>query len=263
MKVAQEQLNQSVAPFILHGLLKTEAKWQRNVRLHNALRPKSTNYGVGLALQPTVEKVRNISDSLYTSPALLTNNPDWVTRYRRGRLHKAGKHLAFPNQKVSVTNISYETYPHYEDIEVAITEKLGTFHLTVIATKIKIGEILGKKTIAAIVYFESAYHARVALKPLSHFGRVHLGVTTATPRIIASKVIPTIQMLLSEADGCAVDDGLTSEQCRLLADQLGDVILPLQIWLDKDGRISFIKIKIILIYHVPSLRVDTPEWRTY
>ena len=67
MKVAQEQLNQSVAPFILHGLLKNEAKWQRNVRLHNALRPKSTNYGVGLALQPTVEKVRNISDSLYTS----------------------------------------------------------------------------------------------------------------------------------------------------------------------------------------------------
>ena len=70
-------------------------------------------------------------------------------------------------------------------------------------------------------------------------------MTTATPRIIASKVLPTIQMLLTEADGCAADERLTKEQCQSIADQLGEHILPLQLWLDKDGRISFIKIKII------------------
>ena len=144
-----------------------------------------------------------------------------------------------------MTNIDYKTYPHYEDLDNAIHEKLEQVGLHVLATKIRIGEVLGKETIAAIVFLQSAYHARVALKPLSHFGRVHLGQTVATPRIIASKVKPTIQMLLTEADGCASDERLTEDQCRSIASQVDPINLSLQLWLDKDGRISFIKIKII------------------
>ena len=245
MKAAQEELNQSVAPILCYALLKTEAKYQRHVRLNNALRSGPSSYGVSAAKQPTVQKVKKIADAIYTSPALLTNRADWVLRYRRGRLHKAGEHLALPNQKVSMTNIDCETYPRYEDIENAIIEKLDQVGLEVIATKIRIGEVLEKRSIAAIVYLQSAYHARVALKPLSHFGRVHLGETVATPRIVASKVKPTIQMLLTEADGCAADERLTEDQCHSLATQVDPIKLDLQIWLDKDGRISFIKIKII------------------
>ena len=36
MKAAQEELNQSVAPILCYALLKTEAKYQRHVRLNNA-----------------------------------------------------------------------------------------------------------------------------------------------------------------------------------------------------------------------------------
>ena len=245
MKAAQEIVNQSVAPILCYGLLRTEAKYQRAVRLNNALRSGPASYGIRLALQPTVSKVKKIADAIYTSPALLTNIPDWTLRYRRGRLHAAGEHLALPNQKVSVTNIDYETYPRYEDLDNAIIEKLQQVRLEVIATKIRIGEVLEKKTIAAIVYLQSAYHARAALKPLSHFGRVHLGQTVATPRIVASKVKPTIQMLLTEADGCAADERLTVDQCQSFTSQVDPINLSLQIWLDKDGRVSFIKIKII------------------
>ena len=128
-------------------------KYQRAVSLNNALRSGPASYGIRLALQPTVSKVKKIADAIYTSPALLTNTPDWTLRYRRGRLHAAGEHLALPNQKVSVTNIDYETYPRYEDLDNAIIEKLQQVRLEVIATKIRIGEVLEKKTIAAIVYF--------------------------------------------------------------------------------------------------------------
>ena len=162
---------------LCYGLLRTEAKYQRAVRLSNALRSGPASYGIHLATQPTVTKVRRTADSIYTSPALLTSTPDWVLRFRKGRLHSAGEHLALPNQKVSVTNIDYKTYPHYEDLVNSIHKNLGQVRLHVLATKI--GE-LGKETIAAIVFLQSAYHARVALKPLSHFGRVHLGQTVAT-----------------------------------------------------------------------------------
>ena len=117
--------------------------------------------------------------------------------------------------------------------------------MTSTAMRIKKGEILQRPEIAAaIVYFESAYHARCALYPLSTLGRVHLGQTIATARVVASKVQPTILMLLSEATGRLAGE-LSKNQLERVAAVLGLRCLPIQIWIDKDGRVTFIKIKIV------------------
>ena len=51
-------------------------------------------------------------------------------------------------------------------------------------------------------------------------------------------------MLLSEADGIVAQEA-TEAQLRRVIDALGILELSIQIWLDKDGRVSFIKIKLV------------------
>ena len=62
-------------------------------------------------------------------------------------------------------------------------------------------------------------------------------------QVVASKVCPTIQMLLSEADGMLSRE-MTKDQLQQATNVVGVLKLPMQIWLDKDGRVSFIKLKI-------------------
>ena len=244
MRSAQQEVNEAVAPLLCYGLLKTEGSYQQVRRMNNTLMKGKASYGITLPRHPTVQQVKTLADVIYNHPDVLTNSPDWVLRYRKGRLHKAGNVLALPNQKVTVTKIDAEQFKYIEDVEAAIIETLAKSCMTSTAMRIKKGEILQRPEIAAIVYFESAYHARCALHPLSTLGRVHLGQTIATARVVASKVQHTISMLLSEATGRLAGE-LSKNQLERVASVLGLRCLPIQIWIDKDGRVTFIKIKIV------------------
>jgi hypothetical protein len=130
--------------------------------------------------------VKHLADVVYKSPELLTNQPDWVLKYGKGRLQQVGDIQVLPNQKVTVTNINPVAYQSYEEVEDGIKDALSLVGMESIGTKIKhrsSGKILGENKIAAIVYFESSYHAICALQPLKSLGRVHLGRTVATSRV--------------------------------------------------------------------------------
>ena len=117
-----------------------------------------------------------LAEAVYKNPNILANSPDWVLRYRKGRLHKVGNILARPNQQVTLTKMDHTEYPFIEDAEAAIETALAEIGMTAIAMRIKKGgKILDKIEVAAVVYFETAYHARCALHGLSTLGRVHLG----------------------------------------------------------------------------------------
>ena len=201
MKSAIQEVNATMAPLLCYGLLKTEGKFQQVRRLNNALMEGKGTYGISLPKQPTIQQVKSLAEQIYKNPDVLANSPDWVLRYRKGRLHKVGNILARPNQQVTLTKMDHTKYPYIEDAEAAITNSLTEIGMNAIAMRIKKGgQILGKIEVAAVVYFETAYHARCALHGLEKLGRVHLGQTVATARVVASKVQPTIQLMLTEDD---------------------------------------------------------------
>ena len=245
MRSAQQEVDATMAPLLCYGLLKTEAKYQQVRRINNTLSKGKGHYGISLPRQPTIQQVKVLAEAVYRNPNILANSPDWVLRYRKGRLHKAGNILARPNQQVTLTKMDHTKYPFMEDAEAAIKTALTEIGMTAIAMRIKTsGEILGKIEVAAVVYFETAYHARCALRGLSTLGRVHLGQTVATARVVASRVQPTLELLLTEADGRCADE-LPEEKLSRILSILGEVSLPLQLWIDKDGRVTFIKLKIV------------------
>lgn len=244
MKSAQQEVNATMAPLLCYGLLKTEAKYQQVRQVNSTLSKGKGHYGISLPRQPTVQQVKVLAEAVYKNPNILSNAPDWVLRYRKGRLQKAGNILARPNQQVTLTKMDHTKYPFVEDAEAAIHSAMAEIGMNAIAMRIKKGRILDKIEVAAVVYFETAYHARCALYGLSKLGRVHLGQTVATARVVASKVQPTIELLLTEADGRCADE-LTEEKLSRVASILGVRSLPLQLWIDKDGRVTFIKLKII------------------
>ena len=116
-------------------------------------------------------------------PELLTNSADWVLRYGKGRAHNAGDRLVLPSQKVTITRISVDMYASYDQVESAINDALDRVGLVAISMNIRKGRVLLMETIAAVVYFISAYHARCAVPALRQLGRVHLGQSVATTRV--------------------------------------------------------------------------------
>ena len=67
---------------------------------------------------------------------------------------------------------------------------------------------------------------------------MYIYIFTYVIQVIASRVHPTIQMLVSEANG-----DLTGHHIETPPKDIDP--LQIQIWVDKDGRVSFIKIKLI------------------
>ena len=249
MRTAQQQVNASMAPLLCYGLLKTEGKFQQVRRVNNTLLRGKGDYGISLPQLATLDKVKQLADQVYNNPDTLTNAPDWVLRYRKGRLHNIDNILARPNQQVTLTQMDHTKYSAASQVEDAINSALATTGMNAIAMRIKKGRIADKPQVAAVVYFESAYHARCALYPLATLGQVHLGQTVATARVFASKVQHTIEMLLTEADGRIAQD-FDPEQLADVLSIIGLRRLPLQIWTDKDGRVTFIKIKLVdVTYH--------------
>ena len=94
--------------------------------------------------------------------------------------------------------MNVDMFAKYDQAEAAINEALAHVGLGAIAIKIRKGLVLNKETIAAVVYFETAYHARCALRPLAHLGRVHLGRTVATTRVRHCSLSLSLCMYISE-----------------------------------------------------------------
>ena len=81
-------------------------------------------------------------------------------------------------------------------------------------------------------------------------GVVSLGQTIITARVVASKVLDAVKLLISEADGILAQD-YPPAIMQSLHDRGLKIELQLQEWIDKDGRVTFIKIKLV----DPSCRV--------
>ena len=115
MKSAQQEVNATMAPLLCYGLLKTEAKYQQVRQVNGTLSKGKGHYGISLPRQPTVQQVKVLAEAVYKNPNILSNAPDWVLRYRKGRLQKAGNILARPNQQVTLTKMDHTKYPFVED----------------------------------------------------------------------------------------------------------------------------------------------------
>ena len=239
----------AVAALIRFGLLKSGGKYEQYRRIHRAMSQGKETYGVTSAQYPVEKQVKDLAHAIYNHSELLTNSPDWVLNYRKGRLKIAGDTLALPSDQITLSQIDPNGYATEEEVEATIKDTLATVGLT--STHIAVrkrGHINEIHSIAAYVYFASAYEARAAINTLKVLGRVSLGQTIVTARVVASKVKQAIQLLLSEADG-----RLAQQRSPKAMEQLKSIkiMLDLQEWIDKDGNVTFIKLKIVdRSYHI-------------
>jgi hypothetical protein len=224
--------------------------------------PGEVTYNCTTAQYPTLSTVKDLAYAVYQHPEILTNSPDWVLRYRKGRLKIVNDTLALPSQQITLSGMDVHIFKTEEEVELAIHRTLRQVGMEATCIKVrKQGEYhdpLACSKIAAYVYFETAYHTRCAIAPLKSLGRVSLGQTVITARVVASKVINVVKLLLTEADGQLADE-LTPEQLKTLTHKFPLVLL-VQEWIDKDGRVSFIKIKLVdptyLVYKKGESRVE-------
>ena len=232
-----------IATLIRHGLLKSGGKYEQFRRAHANVSKGKGTYGVPVAKYPSSHTVKALANALYKSADILTNTPEWSLAYRKGRLKIVDEYLLLPSQQLTLSHISTD-YKTDADVTQAINQKLADEHQSAIAIKVrKQGSQLGVTAIAAHVYFESSYHTRCAIRTLKSLGRVSLGRTIVTARVIASKVDDVIRMLLSEANGWLATD-LNPAEVKALEENYKTTVL-LQEWIDKDGRVSFIKVKLV------------------
>lgn len=247
MKSSQEDTNRAIAALIRFGLLKSGGKYEQFRKTHKYFSENKCTYGISCAQYPTERKVQDLAHAIYNHPTLLTDSPDWVLKYRKGKLKILDDtSLALPNEQVTVSQINPDGYQTEEDVSNAIISILTAVGLDARYIKVrKKDHSTSKRQIAAYVYFTSAYEARCALEPLKDIGRVSIGQTIVTARVVASRVNHQVQTLLCEADGY-----LSEEHPREHLEQWSTGILKgfqlfLQEWIDKDGRVTFIKLKIV------------------
>ena len=289
MKSDQEDVFRAIATLIRFGLLQSGGKYEHFRRIHKRVNGQSSGtYGISLAKYPNAETVNALANAIYKHPDLLTNSPDWVIKYRKGRLKLIDEQLFLPTQQITVskiplqrscggleTTIDNNSRMTEEASQSSITEDIqqqtrcgdletttdNKSQMTEEASQSSITEDIqqvlktwglepvvikvrkGTTSAAAYVYFESAYAARGAVQPLRQIGVVSLGQTIVTARVVASKVIHVIHTLLSEADGIlsqTYPPGLLNELKTNVKSRLH-----LQEWIDKDGRVTFIKLKLV------------------
>ena len=242
MKDAHSDTYHAIAALIRHGLLKSGGKYDQFRRAHTKASKGKGTYGITVAQYPRAHTVEALANAIYHHPLILTETPEWVLKYRKGRLKIVDDALLLPTQQLTLSHMSLD-YKTDQDVVTAIQEVLSEESQSAIAIRVrKSGYQLDVKAIAAHVFFETEYHARCAVRTLKSLGRVSLGRTVVTSRVIASNLDVVVRMLLSEADGKYADD-LTPEQLKVLNNNPIDI--PLQEWIDKDGRVSFIKVKLV------------------
>ena len=242
-KSDQEGVFRATAALIRYGLLKSGGKYTDFMRMTRKLSKGSSRYGYSVAHYPTLETVTELANAIYKHPDILTNSPDWVIRYRKGRLKIVNGQLVLPTQQLTVSQISIDEDDTQDTISERIRSRLQQDGLDPMAIKVRKGyNTHNKASAAAYVYFNSAYQTRCAAVPLKDVGRVSLGQTIVTSRVVASKVHDVIETLLSEADGYLAEEHgqATLQQFKAL-----DIKVDLQEWVDKDGRVTFIKLKIV------------------
>lgn len=240
----QSKVFRATAALIRYGLLKSGSKYEELMKLHRKMSSGKSTYGISLAQYPSNKAVTELANAIYEHPELLTNSPEWVIKYRKGRLKLVNGKLLLPTEQLTVSQIPVTA----DDTEDTVTKRICTClkkaAIDPSAIKVRKGKNShGIVTAAAYVYFESAYQTRCAIQPLKPIGRVSLGQTIVTSRVVASKVKDVIDTLISEADGFLAQD-FTSEQLQRLKGRV-NIRLDLQEWIDKDGRVTFIKVKIV------------------
>jgi len=251
MRSTHAAINRAIAVLIRYGLLKSGGKYDQFKRLYAITsRGQKSTYGITVAQYPSLGDVKDLAFAIYNHPELLLNSPSWVLRYGKGRLKLVDNRLVLPSDQITLSNISTDDFETEEQVTNAILETLAGCGIDPVAIKVhKKGNVLVRIAIAAYVYFESAYHARCAIIPLKNLGRVSLGQTTVTSRVVASKPIDAVKMLLTEADGMLAQE-FTPEELKYLDDSFQLEVL-IQEWIDKDGHVSFLKIKLIdLSFHI-------------
>lgn len=242
MKTIQTGINRAISALIRYGLLKSGGKYDQFKKLHNTFaRTAPTTYGITPARYPPESEIKDLAYAIFHHSSLLTESPDWTVRYSKGRSKIVSDELFDPSQQITLSNLDPDQYASEEQVCNAILATLQTYDMQ--CKYIKVGKRIVASDnikIAAYVYFESAYHARCALKPLRTLGRVFLGRTIVTARVVASKPINIVKLLLSEADGPLADP---DADIKLVTDS--SFTVDIQEWIDKDGRVTFIKIKLI------------------
>ena len=243
MKTDQEAVFKATATLIRYGLLKSGGKYERFRRVTKRIsqgRPSGT-YGVSLAQYPNAATVEALANAIYKHSDILTNSPDWVIKYRKGRLKLVNDQLFLPTQQVTISKIPLQEGT--ADTQSKLTEDILQVSNTagLVPRVIKVRK--GDTSAAAYVYFDSAYEARCAVQSLRQIGVVSLGQTIVTARVVASKVISVIHTLLSEADGILAQAYPSQVMNKLKATVKSR--LHLQEWIDKDGRVTFIKLKLV------------------
>ena len=247
MKTAHSDINRAISALMRWGLLKSSGKYDQFRRTHKFLsKGQRGTYGITTASYPSLHEVDDIAFAVYEHPELLTNSPDWVLRYRKGKSKIVGDTLVLPSQQITLSQIDPQRYTDVHHVTTTIKLALDAFGID--PTQIKVRSQGGPLyntplAIAAYVYFETAYHARSAIQILNPFGRVSLGQTVVTARVVASKVSISIKMLISESDGPLAEDLTPSQLHNVNNSRPIEVFL--QEWIDKDGRVTFIKIKLV------------------
>ena len=228
-----EGIFRAAAALIRCGLLKSSGKYDQFQRLHREMSMGTDSYGTSAAQYPKEAKVKELAYAIYNHPNLITNAPDWVLRYRKGRSKIADDKIFLPSDQLTLSQICGDDYPTEDDVTTRIIETLNAASHT--PEVVKVRKCSQSNTIAAYIYFTSAYEARSAIPVLKVLGRVSIGRTIVTARIVASKVIDAVNLLLSEADGPLPLD-TRYERARTTT----NYELHLQEWIDKDGRVTFI-----------------------
>ena len=245
MRDNQEDTFRATAVLVRFGLLKSGGKYIDLMRTTRKMSKGKRVYGIGCGQYPVLESVNELATAIYKHPKLLTNAPDWVIKYGKGRLKVVDDQLLLPSQQVTVSQIKLTDNDDQDSISQRIFKELHDAGFRPpVAVKVRKGNGPNNNTTAAAyVYFNSAYEARCAVPPLQNIGRVSLGQTIVTSRVVASTVRQVIETILSEADSYLAQDFHPDVLCRL--SNTVNINLDLQEWIDKDGRVTFIKLKIV------------------
>jgi hypothetical protein len=249
-KTAYTSLNNNVAAATRFGIMQSGGKYDTFRRVYKSFSDSSKlPYGARPAQFPSVKKTNDIADSIYNNPELYSSAPDWTVRYRKGKSKLINDKLLVPSQQISLTQMEKNDrdYQNEDEIIQHIRDTLHEDGINPLAIKVRKRDGSLSKypiRIAAHVFFESAYHTRSAIQTLKPLGRVSMGQVIVTARVVASKVIDVINMLLTEAHGELATEELSANKLSALSQVKLPTIL-VQEWIDKDGRVSFIKLKLV------------------
>ena len=75
---------------------------------------------MSLAGYPSESSVKDLAHAIYNCPDILTNSPEWVLRYRKGRQKLVNNTVMLPNCQVTVSSMDPKEYKTEDDVVTAI-----------------------------------------------------------------------------------------------------------------------------------------------